>query len=107
MNKPRKENIMNEPTESPTSTDPSVQSAQSVVPPAQPQTENEKHLTRFNAIAGAAKLLAVEVRNSAEYTSHYLQEGNREAAITAYQRLREKLNEAHQILTEQFKDWPQ
>jgi hypothetical protein len=103
MNKPtRKENIMNEPTQS------SALSPQSSVlsPPVEP-TENEKHLARFEAIANAAKLIHTDVRNSAEYVGHYLREGNREAAITAYQRLREKLSEAHQILTEHFQDWPQ
>jgi hypothetical protein len=108
MNKPtRKEQInMNEPTTtgSPASS-PASENPQSPIP--DPKSENEAHLARFGAIANAARLIHSDVRNSAEYVGHYLREGNREAAIAAYQRLREKLSEAHQILTEQFKDWPQ
>jgi hypothetical protein len=115
MNKPtRKKQInMNEPTPtgSPSSS-PASENPKSPIPDPKsepvpdPKSENEAHLARFEAIANAAKLIHTDVRNSAEYVGHYLREGNREAAITAYQRLREKLNQAHQILTEHIQDWP-
>src|SRR4051812_36506669 len=107
MNKPtRKEQInMNEPTTtgSPASS-PASENPQSPIP--DPKSENESHLARFEAIAYAAKLIHTDVGNSAGYVGHYLREGDREAAIVAYNRLREKLNEAHQILTEHILDWP-
>jgi hypothetical protein len=46
------------------------------------------------------------VRNSAEYASHYLQAHNHEAAAEAYKRMLDRLNAAHQILSQQIESWP-
>jgi rhodanese-related sulfurtransferase len=61
---------------------------------------------RHADLSEAAKLLTVDVRNSAEWASHYLQANNITAFLEAHARTIDKFKAAHALLAEHIENLP-